>query len=124
MVAANKTDEFSRVGTLTGTPEQVRSGLSHMKAEQVVALTIEHGSASSAKAFAETVAGLAPLVSAILKRRQDETFNSIIEALVPVVPPPHHKLLEARMVADARKAVLESGDWLTAAEVAKVAGFS
>jgi len=28
------------------------------------------------------------------------------------------------MVADARKAVLESGDWLTAAEVARVAGFS
>ena len=32
--------------------------------------------------------------------------------------------LEARMVAEARKAVLESGDWLTAAEVANVAGFS
>lgn len=124
MVAANKTGELSRVGTLTGTPEQVRSGLSRLKADQVIALTIEHGSASAAKAFAETVAGLAPLVSAILKRRQDESFNSIIEALVPDVPPPHHKLLQARMVVDARKAVLESGDWLTAAEVAKVAGFS
>ncbi|MFU0507824.1 hypothetical protein [Pseudaminobacter sp. NGMCC 1.201702] len=124
MVAANKTVEFSRVGTLTGTPEQVRTGLSRLNAEQVVALTIEHGSESAAKALAETVAGLAPLVGAILKRRQDEAFNSIIEALVPEVPPPHHKLVEARMVADARKAVLEGGDWLTAAEVAKVAGFS
>jgi hypothetical protein len=28
------------------------------------------------------------------------------------------------MAADARKSVLESGDWLTAAQVAKVAGFS
>ncbi|WP_245262772.1 hypothetical protein [Ensifer sp. BR816] len=124
MVAANKTAEFSRVGTLTGTPEQVRTGLGRLKAEQVVALTMEHGSESAAKAFAQTVAGLAPLIGAILKRRQDETFNTIIEALVPEVPPPHHRLLEARMVADARKAVLESGDWLTAAEVAKVAGFS
>jgi len=124
MVAANKTIEFPRVGTLAGTPEQVRTGLGRLKAEQVVALTIEHGSESAAKALAQVVASLAPLVGAILKRRQDETFNSIIEALVPEVPPPHHKLLEARMVADARKAVLESGDWLTAAEVAKVAGFS
>lgn len=124
MVAANNTDQFSRVGTLTGTPDQVRTGLSRLKAEQVVALTIEHGSESNAKAFAQTVVGLAPLVNAILKRRQDAAFNSIIEALVPEVPLPYHRLLEARMVAEARKAVLESGDWLTAAEVAKAAGFS
>ncbi|WP_416799385.1 hypothetical protein [Ciceribacter azotifigens] len=124
MAAINIAGEFAGVGTLSGTPEQVRSGLNGLKVEQVVALTIEHGSASAAKALAETVAGLAPLVSAILKRRQDETLNSIVEALVPEVPPPHHKLLEARMVADARKAVLESGDWLTAADVAKMAGFS
>lgn len=124
MVAANKTGEFSGVGTLAGTPEQVRTGLSRLNAEQVVALTIEHGSESDAKALAQTVASLAPLVGAILKRRQDEAFNSIIEALVPDVAPPHHKLVEARMLGDARKAVLESGDWLTAAEVAKVAGFS
>jgi len=123
MVAVDKIDELSRVGTLTGTPEEVRSGLSRLKADQVIALTIEHGSPST-KAFVETVASLAPLVGAILKRRQDESINSIIEALVPDVPLPHHKLLQARMVADARKAVLESGDWMTAAEVAKVAGFS
>lgn len=34
-----------------------------------------------------------------------------------------HELIEARMMADARKAVLEGGAWLTAAEVAKVTGF-
>jgi hypothetical protein len=124
MAAADKTTEFSGVATLTGTPEQVRIGLSGLHAEQVIALTLEHGSESAVKALAQTVAGLAPLVGAILRRRQDEAFNSIVEALVPEVPPPHHKLVEARMTADARKAVLESGDWLTAAQVAKVAGFS
>jgi hypothetical protein len=30
--------------------------------------------------------------------------------------------VEARMTAEARKAVLENGDWLTAAEIAKLAG--
>lgn len=124
MVAAKEIVEFSGVGTLTGTPEQVRTELSRLNAEQVVALTIEHGSDPAAKALAQTIAGLVPLVGAILKRRQDAAINSIIEALVPEVPPPHHKLVEARMVADARKAVLENGDWLTAAEVARAAGFS
>jgi hypothetical protein len=124
MAAADDVIEFSGVGTLTGTPEQVRTGLSRLRAEQVIALTLEHGSESAVKALAQTVAGLAPLVGAILKRRQDAAFNSIIEALVPDVPLPHHKLVEARMAADARKSVLESGDWLTAAHVAKMAGFS
>lgn len=43
---------------------------------------------------------------------------------MPNVPLPQHKLIEAHMAAEARKAVLESGDWLTAAQIAEMAGFS
>lgn len=32
--------------------------------------------------------------------------------------------VEARMTSEARKAVLESGDWLTAAQIAQIPGFS
>ncbi|WP_248313572.1 hypothetical protein [Bosea sp. F3-2] len=76
------------------------------------------------QALARTLQGLAPLVGSIVERRQNEAWTAILEALVPDVPLPRHKLIEARMAADARKAVLEGGDWLTAAEVAKAAGFS
>lgn len=124
MATADKAIELSGVGTLTGTPEQVRTGLSRLHAEQVIALTFEHGSEAAVRALADTVANLAPLVRSIVERRQDEAFRSIIEALVPEVPPPQHKLVEARMTAEARKAVLESGDWLTAAQIAVIAGFS
>lgn len=124
MATTEKATELSGVGTLSGTPEQVRTGLSHLHAEQVIALTFEHGSEASVRALAGTVANLAPLVRSILERRQDAAFRSIIEALVPEVPPPQHKLVEARMTAQARKAVLESGDWLTAAQIAEMAGFS
>jgi hypothetical protein len=124
MATADQAIELSGVGTLTGTPEQVRTGLSRLRAEQVVALTLEHGNEAAVRALAETVANLAPLVRAILERRQHEALESIIEALVPDVPPPQHKLVEARMTAESRKAVLESGDWLTAAQIAEMAGFS
>jgi hypothetical protein len=124
MAAADEAIELSGVGTLSGTPEQVRTSLGRLHAEQVVALTLEHGSESAVRALAQTMANLAPLVGTILRRRQEEAFNSIVEALVPEVPPPHHKLVEARMAAEARKAVLETGDWLTAAQVAEMAGFS
>ncbi|SIO36335.1 hypothetical protein SAMN05443247_04442 [Bradyrhizobium erythrophlei] len=124
MSPTKKATELSGVGTLTGTPEQVRTGLSRLRAEQVIALTFEHGSEAAARALAGTVANLAPLVRSVVERRQEEAFRSIIEALVPEVPPPHHKLVEARMTAEARKAALESGDWLTAVQIAEMAGFS
>jgi len=124
MATTDEAIELSGVGTLTGTPEQVRSGLSRLHAERVVALTLEHGNDAAVRALAETVANLAPLVRTILERRQHEALESIIEALVPDVPPPQHKLVEARMTAESRKAVLESGDWLTAAQIAEMAGFS
>ena len=124
MAAADKTIELSGVGTLSGTPEQVRTRLGRVHAERVIALTLEHGNEAAVRALAETVANLAPLVRTILERRQDEALHSIIEALVPEVPLPRHKLIEARMTAEARKAVLESGDWLTAAQIAEIAGFS
>ncbi|WP_341486984.1 hypothetical protein [Pararhizobium sp. A13] len=124
MALAHGSIELSGFATLTGTPKQVGDQLDRLVAEQVIALTLEHGSGPAVRALAETVASIAPLVRTILERRQRETIQSIIEALVPQVPPPQHMLVEARMTADARRAVLESGDWLTAAQIAEVAGFS
>jgi hypothetical protein len=49
--------------------------------------------------------------------------DGIVSALVSTVPTPTHILTEARMRSKAKIAVLESGDWLTASEVAEVAGF-
>ena len=124
MTVANKSLELSGFGSITGTPEQVRKSLDGLGAEQVIALTLAHGSAAAVRALAETVVSIAPLVRAILEQRQKKALASIIEALVPEAPVPQHMLIEARMTAEARKAVLESGDWLTAAEIAKAAGFS
>ena len=124
MSTADKVVNFSGVGTVTGTPEEVRNRLARLPAEQVVALTLKHGNKAAVRALADTVANLAPLVSSIIEHRQDMTFRSIIEALVPDVPLPQHKLIEARMTAEARKRVLETGDWMTAAQIAEMAGFS
>src|ERR1700721_223125 len=109
---ATSDKELSGVGTLTGTPEQVRTGLSRLHAKQVIALTFEHGSEAAVRALADTVANLAPLVRSIVERRQDEAFASIVEALDLDVPPPQHKLVEARMTAEARKRLLQSGEWM------------
>lgn len=76
-----------------------------------------------ASAFAE----MADLLSRkiVEKHGQDleRLSDGIVSALLGTVPTPTHILTEARMRSKAKIAVLESGDWLTASEVAEVAGF-
>ncbi|PRH85783.1 hypothetical protein C5L14_19715 [Labrys okinawensis] len=126
MTTAQALKALSGVTTITGTPEEVRDGLGHLgaKGTQVIAVTLDQVSSPAVKALAHTFEAIAPLVGAIVARREKAALQSIIEALVPQVPLPQHMLAEARMTAEARKAVLEEGEWLTAAQIAEVAGFS
>lgn len=124
MAHAKSNSDPSGFTTLTGTPKEIRSQLSSAGVERVIALTFAHGSAGAVKIIAETMANIGPLISAIIERRQHAVLESIVEALVPNVPPPQHMMIEARMTAQARKAVLEGTEWLTAAQIADLAGFS
>ena len=61
----------------------------------------------------------------MLQDRQDPaSLERLAEVLVPRTPPPARLLKEAAMLVRARKAVLDSGDWLTAADLAQLAGLS
>ncbi|QQO14036.1 hypothetical protein JJB99_32770 [Bradyrhizobium diazoefficiens] len=124
MTTAENALERSGVGTITGTPDEVRKKLAHLPVDQVVALTLQHGNHALAHVLLDTVAGLTALIPSIIERRHEAKYRSIIEALVPDIPPPRHKLIEARMTAEARKSVIETGEWMTAAQIAEIAGFS
>lgn len=121
---AIKGKTLSGFATLSGTLAEVRSSLGRSRARCAIALTFAHENERTVRAIAETLVGLGPLVTTLMKQRQRETLDRIIDALVPNVPPPEHMLAEARMTAKARKAVLEGAEWLTAAQIAKLAGFS
>ncbi|HEX7881276.1 MAG TPA: hypothetical protein VF499_00880, partial [Afipia sp.] len=110
--------------TVAGTSAEVRRKLETLDPDQVVAFMVEHGDSKFARLIADTMVSIAPLVVATLARREKDALEKIVELLVPQMPPPQHLLIEARMNAEARKAVLESADWLTAAEIAEIAGFS
>jgi hypothetical protein len=112
------------VATVTGSPADVRKSLAHIQAEQVVALALAHATPREAAAIAETIASIAKMVPAIVERNDPASLEQIVEALVPKAPPTPNELKEAAMLARARTAVLQSGDWMTAAEIAQVAGFS
>nr|BFE98257.1 hypothetical protein GCM10020185_87930 [Pseudomonas brassicacearum subsp. brassicacearum] len=61
----------------------------------------------------------------VLQERQDpKSLERLAEVFVTRKPPSPRLLKEAAMLVQARKAVLESGDWLTAADIAQVAQLS
>jgi hypothetical protein len=112
------------ISTLAGDPEEVRRQLRKVDAEQVVAVALAHATPREAAAIAETFASIADLVKNIVGEHHRQSLEAIVGALVPKAPPTPNELKEATMLARARTEVLGSGDWMTAAEIASVAGFS
>jgi hypothetical protein len=112
------------ISTLAGKPGEVSRGLDGMEAEQVVAVAIAHATPREAAAMAETFANIADLVKTIVGNHHRQSLEAIVGALVPKAPPTPNELKEATMLARARTAVIDSGDWMTAAEIATAAGFS
>lgn len=109
---------------MTGSPEEVGQRLKRIRADQVVAIGLEHVSAKEASRIAETLARFVQLVHLNAVRHEREALESLVEVLVPRAPPSPVQLKEAAMLAKARMAVLREGNWLTAAEIANLAGFS
>lgn len=112
------------ISTLAGDPGEVGRRLNQVDPKQAVAVAITHVTPREAEAIAQTFASIADLVKTIVGKHHRASLEAIVEALVPKAPPTPNELKEAAMLARARTAVLDSGDWMTAAQIASVAGFS
>lgn len=110
--------------TLVGTPREVRSRLDESKARQVIVLPVDEDDSQHAELLAETLRAAAIFIEGALREQDEQTFKALIDAMVPKAPPSPNLLKEAVMIARARTAVLEGTDWLTAAQIADVAGLS
>ncbi|CAI1144589.1 Uncharacterised protein [Serratia fonticola] len=110
--------------TFVGTPQEVRIRLDSSKADQVIVVPIERSNARHADLMAHTLANIVSFIDLTLRGQSEQMIKALVDALVPKVPPTPSLLKEAAMVARSRNAVLESADWLTAAQVAELAGLS
>ena len=113
------------VSTLIGTRQEIQASLRESQADHLLVVAFNHIETKAFKALAENFANLASSMFEEMLERQDRaSLEQLAQALVPRTPPSPRLLKEAAMLVRARKAVLESGDWLTAAEIAQVAGLS
>ena len=60
----------------------------------------------------------------LIRSRQQEKLNKVIEGLLPEMAPSSAAFLQARMQADAKAQILNSGDYVRATEIARLAGYS
>ncbi|MGF6317862.1 hypothetical protein [Pseudomonas frederiksbergensis] len=117
--------EQSGVSTLVGTPKEARASLSRSHADRVLVVSFDRIKLGVFEALAENFAHVASSMYEVLQERQDpKALERLAEVFVTRKPPSPRLLKEAAMLVQARKAVLESGDWLTAADIAQVAQLS
>ncbi|WP_298434941.1 hypothetical protein [Ottowia sp.] len=121
MRTAHQTPAFA---TLVGSPQEVKSRLEKSAAEQVIVLPVTTGGAQRAGLLAQAVASIATFLDEALGAQNEQTLKALVNAVVPKVPPTPALIREASMIARSRKAVLDGADWLTAAQVAELAGLS
>ena len=101
---------------VAGTPQEVRDHL---------AVSFRQLDPQAFQSLAENMGHVASSLLEALSQRQDQaSMQRLAEALVPPAPASPRLLREAAMLVAARKAVLASGDWLSATELASLAGFS
>lgn len=113
------------ISTLTGTPQQVQSRLAHSQADRVLVLAVDKIKPADFERLAENFTNVtSSMFELLVQRHAPESLERLVEALVPPLPPSPRLLKEAAMLVRARQAVLESGDWLTAAQIADLAGLS
>lgn len=117
-------NEHSGVSTWVGTPQEVCSRLSHSQAERVLMVTFEHIKSSHLDTVTSTFANMAAMLSTFVEHRDREDLERLADVLVPRTLPSPRLLRETAMRVNARHAVLKSGDWLTAAQLAQLAGLS
>lgn len=121
MRIAHQTPAFA---TLVGTPREVRSRLDGSTAPHVIVVPVEKGDAQHAGLLAQALSSITTFLEGALTEQSEQTLKALVNAVVPKLPPPPCLIKEAMMMARARKAVLEGADWLTAAQVAELAGLS
>lgn len=112
------------IPTFAGTPGEVGKKLRHIDHGQVVALLLQDTPKVDAVALEQILARVVQLLEKSITAQNEKTFNALVETLVPRTPPPPALLKEAVMTARAQKAVMEGADWLTAAQIAEIAGLS
>lgn len=124
MTAASEVMKASHIEAFSGPANKIGAQIARSELKEFIVVGFERNPSIEMDILRNCVESLLLLTPGIIENRRQKLIEAILEATVPTAPPEPHVLIEAEMVAEAKKAVLESGDLMTAAQVAKVAELS
>jgi hypothetical protein len=93
-------------------------------AENGVLITVKRASPQALAALVRSLELFGQLYSDAMAKLPQETMEQIVNLLVPKEPVSSTALKQAQMVVRAKNAVLQSGDWVKASDIADLAKFS
>jgi hypothetical protein len=76
------------------------------------------------KTVFETLKRASQFIDVLIDKRQEHSWEALIEALMPDLPLTSNRMIEAKMFAQAMKGILESDDFAKATDIAEIAHFS
>ncbi|WP_155292795.1 hypothetical protein [Pseudomonas fluorescens] len=121
---AIKAEKFDIRPVLTGDLKAISARINAHADEQAVVIIVESVTPETLDALGKSIEMLAHVFSQNMQKAGLETIDQIVSLFLPKVPVSSNLMREAQMLAKAKKAVLESGDWVTASDIAKLGEFT
>lgn len=121
MAQAKQTEEVGSA-VMSGSGREVIRQLNLSPGRRTVAVTFadnEQGAAAE-----RVIHQVVEFLPQLIQERQEDTLKKMVNLLLTDVTPSKAAREQARMLIEAKTAILNSGDFLPATEVAKLAGFS
>lgn len=107
---------------VVGTGSEISAYLQQSPARRTLAITF--GDERELAATEEVYRRIGEVLPQLIRSRRKEKLARVAEALLPDVAPSRAALVQARMQAEAKAHILEGGDYVRTADIAKLAGYS
>lgn len=107
---------------IVGSGSEVSRALNRTPARRTVAVTFE--SEGEVSALEEVYRRIGEFLPQLIREHRQERLAKMVEALLPDVPPSGPALAQAKMMVAAKRNILDGGDYISASEIAKLAGYS
>jgi len=107
-----------------GEAQEIAHDLENSEGQALVFVSHAHRDDEWTKTVFQTLKRASELIEVLIDKRQESSWDALIEALTPDIPLTTNRLIEAKMMAQAMKGILESDDFARAADIAEVGHFS
>jgi len=109
---------------LEGSAQDLAPDLENSEAQALVFVSHSRTDDEWTKTLFEALKRASQFIDVLIDKRQEHSWEALIEALTPDLPLTSNKMIEAKMFAQAVTRILESNDFAKATDIAEVAHFS